>query len=1128
MQTTSQIRAALPTMEVLESRELLSVTADLDVNQSSGVGPLAVHFDASGTTSTATTNPLHELDFAWDFGDESAGQWDLFDTDKNEAYGPIAGHVYDEPGTYYATLTVTDSEGSTDTDSVTIQVQDPDTVFSGTDTICFSTSGTFTDAPSGSQQVTTSSFATVMGYAASGKRLLLARGETWTNSSAQTLNVAGEGILGAFGTGDKPVISSTSGVLRLSYRTPVLEDWRIMDLDLDGADTGSAIYTDGTADEVLIYRVDIEDFDRGISAGTSILDYWNNNSYPGHTLYDGLSIVECTVDHCQGGSSRDGMYVAGQRAMLLGNSITDGDEAGHALNANWLQKAVLSNNYVGISNSSKHQFKLAAPTWGSAGLGYNEYTEQVVLTDNVFQGGANAWSVAVGPSSSSSDQRVRDVIADSNLFRSGNSTSINMLAWAQDVTVRNNVFDTDDGNNAFRVDVRGVEPAADDVSVLNNTFYASDTFTAVSIGSSVTDTTVQNNLQAPSGTMISGSGTGLVSSNNLSTSSPGFVDATPSDREDFALDDESAAVDYGTTVDVFRDMFAGVRPQQEGYDAGAYELPTQIEIDLDVNRTSGVGPLAVHFDASGTTATATGNSFHELDFEWDFGDAGCGQWSLFGTEKDEAYGPIAGHVYEDPGTYYATLTVTDENGSYATDTVTIQVQDPDTVFSGTDTICFSTSGTFTGAPSGSLQVTTSDFATVMGYAASGKRLLLARGETWTNSSAQMLNVAGEGIIGAFGTGAKPVISSSSGVLRLSYRTHLLEDWRIMDLDLNGPGGGTGSALFTDGTADDVLILRVDIEDFKRGIYSAVSILDYWNNNSYPGHTLYDGLSIVECTIDHCEGGGGNNGMYVSGQRMMMLGNSITDCDEVEHTVRVPWMKKGVMSNNYFGISGTDKHQLKLHAPVWDDEDILGYNEYTEQIVISDNVFQAGTNGWSVTPGPEDTSRDERVRDLIFEGNLFRSGSNMQANLVIWAHDVTVRNNVFDTDDGNTCVYVSVRGEEPPSDDVSILNNTFYGTDSFSAVSITASVTDTTVMNNLQAPSGTMISGSGTGLVSSNNLSTSSPDFVSATPSDRDDFALDDESPAIDYGTLVPVFRDVFTDERYSGEAYDAGADEFEE
>ena len=81
---------------------------------------------------------------------------------------------------------------------------------------------------------------------------------------------------------------------------------------------------------------------------------------------------------------------------------------------------------------------------------------------------------------------------------------------------------------------------------------------------------------------------------------------------------------------------------------------------LDASPTSGEAPLIVVFDGS--------KSFdpdeESLDFSWDFGDGGDGT------------GAIIEYRYETPGSYLATLIVTDESGARSTDTITITVNEP--------------------------------------------------------------------------------------------------------------------------------------------------------------------------------------------------------------------------------------------------------------------------------------------------------------------------------------------------------------------------------------------------------------------------------------------------------------------
>ena len=73
-----------------------------------------------------------------------------------------------------------------------------------------------------------------------------------------------------------------------------------------------------------------------------------------------------------------------------------------------------------------------------------------------------------------------------------------------------------------------------------------------------------------------------------------------------------------------------------------------------VSPLGGVAPLAVQFTGSGSSDP----EFTTLTYGWDFGDGGSS------TQADPA------HTYTNPGTYTATLTVTDQRNGTATKSLT--------------------------------------------------------------------------------------------------------------------------------------------------------------------------------------------------------------------------------------------------------------------------------------------------------------------------------------------------------------------------------------------------------------------------------------------------------------------------
>lgn len=560
-------------------------------------------------------------------------------------------------------------------------------------------------------------------------------------------------------------------------------------------------------------------------------------------------------------------------------------------------------------------------------------------------------------------------------------------------------------------------------------------------------------------------------------------------------------------------------------------VESAISVVLTPSRTSGVAPLAVHFDLTGTVGDNATEPFLELDYWADFDDP---SGSFDGGNR----GAVVSHVFDQPGTYHVAFYVRDILGNLASRGVTITVTDPDTVFAGADTICVATDGVFTGAPSGCTQVTSSDFdATVASYLANGKRLLFKRGQTFTSSATATIATTTAAILGAWGTGGtvdERGIDSDAPIIQCAHDNDLLNigdhatttecaDLRIMDLECNYTNAGTAASMVAyDYRADNVLIYRISDGTglFRNCVNLSTSVPDFYAID--PGALIF----VANCDF----AGAGDYVWYAGGEKYSLLNSNLGNVT-VQHVARMQWGTKLHIAGCTFGVPAASKHSLtvRAHDHTTDADD-------SRYVVIDGCSTTCGTV-WAWHIGSESTGHDERVDDVLVTGCHFQfsTGSNNGYALHTGSRRLTVSNCTMGADSGvglTSCRFLFVdtygSGTQPAPEGIRCVHNTVTTLTSLTGNwrLVNATAGDVEVRNNiLYAPSAgslTVTTGAAT-FTASNNLSGTDPSFVSPPA----DLHLQVGSAARDYGTPVAwALRDYDGTLRDFATSPDAGAFEY--
>jgi hypothetical protein len=576
-------------------------------------------------------------------------------------------------------------------------------------------------------------------------------------------------------------------------------------------------------------------------------------------------------------------------------------------------------------------------------------------------------------------------------------------------------------------------------------------------------------------------------------------------------------------------------------------IPGSVALSLVPSRTSGVAPLAVVFDASGTTATGVTNPIHELYYVWDFGDSGSGTWAFgntFVNSKNFATGPIAAHVFDPaPGSgtqvYTVALNVYDIFGNTAQATQKITVNDPNSTFSATNTICVAATTTpvagSDGCPTGASVQQQSSWAKILSsHVATNKRVLLKHGDVFTGSANGSLSGGkANGAIGTYDTTYPPTtkaIIRNSGTNIAMIQIGSLGDFKFMDLEFDGESQAKTAVSNSGSSYTTLTFLRLNIHNIGGGLELS---LDQSN-------ALATGVVLHDSTLTTLSGGSseGAHGILVGCPNVSIQGNLFSGTTlPTEHLMRLQFLDRAVVSHNQIDNNADTKEMIALRSPCaasspcagqdFSGLGLTGNAAHSRKVMISDNYIEINQYA-GLQIGGVSTTDSWVVENVIVERNYWKSvGGTMPIRIdggpsAYGASLVTVRNELMDVSQAGSGAQISVGQLSTtfPSS-INCYNNTISGAGSSSWGSAIDYNTSSTgiIRNNIAFDTGvsspSVIVNAGSATVGTNSTSGSSGQVKSrpwtanpaTTPSQ---FQLDSTQYADAAGDeSVPVFDDYF-------------------
>ena len=467
------------------------IQSDLRASTVEGVAPLTIFFDATRTTyGDKSINPLHDLNYQWNFGDVYSGIWDFKPASRNTPIGAITTHVFDSSGTFIVELEVTDFKGNHAIETIVIRVLSPERFYESS-TICFSRNDYFDGCPDNAQKITfkDGDLSVAQAFVGDKRQLLFKNGDTILVNKPLEIKWANHLTIGAFGkqqdidakgiSKNAPVfinkkannvihISSPDGTQQASNL--IIKDLKFVNQNADSIT--NAIFCQDYTKRNLLCRLEINGFTHGIHYEMNNL--WSE--FHKQELFDEITIANCKITNGVGEGNL--ITLSGKRSAVLGNTLSNATKAESVLHLPWLQQSTIAHNEF-LHPAEKHFcLKLESPL--SDTVRQRSATHQILITNNHFEAFKGSDKIVEILPAHQKSKMLHDIIFEGNYLNTGTDNSVQhgLMISGENITIRNNIINGSGGNskryNGITISDVSLSDKSKNIKAYNNTIYRQD------------------------------------------------------------------------------------------------------------------------------------------------------------------------------------------------------------------------------------------------------------------------------------------------------------------------------------------------------------------------------------------------------------------------------------------------------------------------------------------------------------------------------------------------------------------------------------------------------------------------------------------------------------------------------